>query len=80
MISIEEQQYGKTVTVVSGFDVSQSKVDSLASSVKLWLAATGAVSEARMELQSNHPNRVPELVGDYGYSINRVTGLLSKFR
>ena len=68
-ISVDERRYGKAVTVVSGFDVPQSEIKSLASSLKSSLATGGTVDDDRIELQSDHRDRLPELLDDHGYSV-----------
>jgi len=66
-INVDERRYGKAVTVVSGFDVSQSTLDSLASSLKSSLATGGTADEDTIELQGDHRDRLPELLDDHGY-------------
>ena len=66
-ISVDERRYGKTVTVVSGFDVPASTVESLASALKSSLATGGTVDSDAIELQGDHRDRLPELLADHGY-------------
>lgn len=66
-INVDERRYGKTVTVVSGFDVPQSTLESLASSLKSSLATGGTVNDDAIELQGDHRDRLPELLDDHGY-------------
>ena len=66
-INVDERRYGKTVTVVSGFDVPQSTLESLASSLKSSLATGGTVDDDAIELQGDHRDRLPELLDDHGY-------------
>jgi translation initiation factor 1 len=68
-ISVDERRYGKSVTIVSGFDVSESTLESLASSLKSSLATGGTVDDDRIELQGDHRDRLPELLDDHGYSV-----------
>lgn len=68
-ISADERRYGKTVTIVSGFDVPQSTIKSLASSLKSSLATGGTVDGDSIELQGDHRDRLPELLDDHGYDV-----------
>lgn len=67
-ISVDERRYGKAVTVVSEFDVPQSTLESLASSLKSSLATGGTVDDDTIELQGDHRDRLPELLDDHGYT------------
>jgi translation initiation factor 1 len=67
-INVDERRYGKTVTVVSGFDVPQSTLESLASSLKSSLATGGTVDDDAIELQGDHRDRLPDLLDDHGYN------------
>lgn len=68
-ISVDERQYGKAVTIISGFDISQSDIESLASSLKSSLAAGGTVDGDTIEIQGDHRDRLPELLDDHGYDV-----------
>jgi len=68
-ISVDERRYGKAVTVVSGFDVPQSTVESLASDLKSSLATGGTVDGDSIELQGDHRDRLPSLLDDHGYAV-----------
>ncbi len=68
-ISVDERRYGKAVTIVSGFDVPQSTVESLASDLKSSLATGGTVDGDSIELQGDHRDRLPELLADHGYTV-----------
>jgi len=66
-ISVDERRYGKTVTVVAGFDVPSSTLESLASALKSSLATGGTVDGNTIELQGDHRDRLPALLADHGY-------------
>ena len=66
-ISVDERRYGKAMTIVSGFDVPESTVESLASNLKSSLATGGTVDGKTIELQGDHRDRLPELLADHGY-------------
>jgi len=54
------------VTIVSGFDVPQSTLESFASSLKSSLATGGTVDGDAIELQGDHRDRLPALLVDHG--------------
>ena len=66
-ISVDERRHGKAVTIVSGFDVPQSTLESLASALKSSLATGGTVDDDTIELQGDHRDRLPGLLADHGY-------------
>jgi len=68
-ISVDERRYGKAVTIVSGFDVPQSTIESLASDLKSSLATGGTVDGDTIELQGDHRDRLPSLLDDHGYTV-----------
>ena len=67
-ISVDERRYGKAVTVVSGFDVPDSTLESLASDLKSSLATGGTIDDDSIELQGDHRDRLPALLADHGYT------------
>lgn len=70
-ITVDERRYGKAVTLVSGFDLPVSEIESLASSLKSSLAAGGTVTDETIELQGDHRDRLPELLQDHGYDVSK---------
>ncbi len=68
-IGVEERRYGKAVTIVEGFDATESEIESVASSLKSSLAAGGTVSDGSIELQGDHRDRLPELLREEGYDV-----------
>jgi len=69
-ISVDERRYGKSVTIIEGFDIPNSEIESLASSLKSSLAAGGTVDDGTIEIQGDHRDRLPGLLSDHGYEIN----------
>jgi len=69
-ITVDERRYGKAVTIVSGFDLPESQIESLASSLKSSLATGGTVTDETIELQGDHRDRLPELLRDHGYDVS----------
>lgn len=68
-IDVDKRQYGKAVTVVSGFNLPESEIESLASSLKSSLAAGGTVTDGTIEIQGDHRDRLPELLQGHGYEL-----------
>ncbi|GAB7019227.1 stress response translation initiation inhibitor YciH [Halostagnicola bangensis] len=68
-IRMETRRYGKPVTIIEGFDLSDSEVQSVASDLKSAVGAGGTVDDGRIELQGDHQDRVPELLRDRGFEI-----------
>jgi len=69
-IRTEERRYGKAVTIVSGFDVPTSEIESIASDLKSSLAAGGTTTDRSIELQGDHADRLPDLLQEHGYEVD----------
>ena len=57
------------MTIVEGFDLETSEVESIASELKGSLGTGGTVAEGRIELQGDHQDRVPELLREQGFDV-----------
>lgn len=68
-IRMESRRYGKPVTIIEGFDLPDSEIQSVASDLKSSIGAGGTVNDGRIELQGDHQDRVPELLRDRGFEI-----------
>lgn len=68
-IRMESRRYGKPVTIVEGFDLAQSEVESIASDLKSAMGTGGTVDDGRIELQGDHRDRVPDLLRDRGFAV-----------
>ncbi|MFA9428157.1 translation initiation factor [Natronorubrum sp. A-ect3] len=68
-IRMERRRYDKPVTIVEGFDLSQSELKSTASALKQALGTGGTVDDNRIELQGDHRDRVPDLLRDRGFDV-----------
>ncbi|WP_158056948.1 translation initiation factor [Halorussus halophilus] len=68
-VRVDERTYGKSMTIVEGFDPSGVDLKDLASELKSKLATGGTVDDDRIELQGDHRDRVVELLGEQGFEV-----------
>ncbi len=68
-IRTESRRYDKPVTIVEGFDLPKSEIESLASDLKSAMGTGGTVDEGRIELQGDHRDRVPDMLRDRGFAV-----------
>ncbi|SEQ71170.1 SUI1 family translation initiation factor [Natrinema salaciae] len=68
-IRTESRRYDKPVTIIEGFDLSQSEIKSTASDLKRSLGTGGTVDDERIELQGDHRDRLPALLRDRGFDV-----------
>ncbi|THE62772.1 stress response translation initiation inhibitor YciH [Salinadaptatus halalkaliphilus] len=68
-IRTERRRYDKPVTIVEGFDLETSELESIASDLKSSIGTGGTVEDGRIELQGDHRDRVPDLLRDQGFDI-----------
>ncbi len=68
-IRTETRRYGKPVTIVEGFDLPKSEIESVASELKSAMGTGGTVDEGRIELQGDHRDRVPDLLRERGFEV-----------
>ncbi|ELY65827.1 SUI1 family translation initiation factor [Natrinema versiforme] len=68
-IRTESRRYDKPVTIIEGFDLTQSEVESTASELKSSIGTGGTVDDGRIELQGDHRDRVPDLLRDRGFDV-----------
>jgi translation initiation factor 1 len=58
---------GKTVTIVSGFQVSLETLNSLTKVLKNQCGAGGAMKDNSIEIQGDHRQKILEIVSKLGY-------------
>ncbi|HEY5606160.1 MAG TPA: stress response translation initiation inhibitor YciH [Thermoplasmata archaeon] len=68
-VTNDKRRYGKTVTIVEGFDASDIDIDELARTLKNRCAAGGTAKKGRIELQGQHRKRVAEVLEGLGYRV-----------
>lgn len=67
-VRTETRTYGKTMTIVEGFDGSID-VGDLASTLKKRLATGGTATDGRIELQGDHVRRLKEVLAEQGFTV-----------
>lgn len=70
-VSTDKKRYGKTVTVVSGFE-SGIDVKKIAKSLKNELACGGTSKDNIIELQGDHTKRIKELLVKLGFEEDSI--------
>lgn len=68
-VETDTRRYGKTVTIVSGFDAATVDVSELASDLKRELATGGSVKDGRIELQGEHVDAARRLLRERGFGL-----------
>ena len=64
---------GKTVTVVSGFQLSPQSLQSLAKKLKNQCGSGGTVKDESIEIQGDHRPRIQSFLTDLGYK-TKISG------
>lgn len=65
---------GKTVTVISGLQLSSADLEALAKQLKTACGAGGTVKEGEIEIQGDHRERIAIKLEELGYKIKLVGG------
>jgi translation initiation factor 1 len=64
---------GKTVTVITGFQVKPETLNALLKQLKAQCGAGGTIKEAEIEIQGDHPQKILKILLDLGYKA-KVSG------
>ncbi len=64
---------GKTVTVVSGFQLSSQSLQSLSKKLKNQCGSGGTVKDGSIEIQGDHRPRIQSFLNDLGYK-TKISG------
>ena len=71
-VTTERRRYGKTITVVSGFDKGID-IKATAKALKAELACGGTVKHDTIELQGNHKKQVKPILVKLGFSEDSIS-------
>ena len=70
-IRLEKRRKGKVVTVIDGFDCSESQLRETLSALQSQCGSGGSVAESAIELQGDHVAKLPKLLTTRGYRIKK---------
>lgn len=65
---------GKTVTVISGFSLSDADLAALSKTLKTLCGAGGTAKEGEIEVQGDHREKVAEKLRELGYKVKLSGG------
>ncbi|PSB02068.1 translation initiation factor [Merismopedia glauca] len=65
---------GKTVTVVSGFQVSPETLQTLLKQLKAQCGAGGTIKDNEIEIQGDHKQKLVEILTNLGYKVKSSGG------
>ncbi|WP_071516783.1 translation initiation factor [Geitlerinema sp. PCC 9228] len=65
---------GKSVTVISGFQMSAERLKALAKELKTQCGTGGTVKEKTIEIQGEHPEKLVEILTGWGYKAKQSGG------
>ena len=68
-IQTDKRRYGKSVTIVSGFDPHSEDIKELAKTLKKKTATGGTVKGEKIELQGDQRDRVKRVLEDMGFKV-----------
>lgn len=69
-VDIEKRSHGKTVTVITFYDMLNIDLDELSSTLRKSLACGGTNTDSTIELQGDHSDRVLNVLEDENISVS----------
>ena len=71
-IYTDRRRYGKTVTIIEGFNSKDVDLKELAKSLKRKVATGGTVKDGRIELQGDQRERAKRFLEEIGYTVEII--------
>ncbi len=68
-IYTDKRRYGKTVTIIEGFDPKDVDLKDMAKSLKRKVATGGTVKDGRIELQGDQREKAKKFLESLGYTV-----------
>ncbi len=71
-IRTDKRRYGKTVTIIEGFDPRDVDLKEMAKALKHKVATGGTAKDGRIELQGDQRERVKKFLEGMGYTVEII--------
>ncbi len=71
-IRTDKRRYGKTVTIIEGFDPRDVDLKEMAKALKRKVATGGTAKDGRIELQGDQRERVKKFLEGMGYTVEII--------
>jgi translation initiation factor 1 len=69
-----KRRRGKTVTVISGFALSQDDLKTLTKTLKTFCGSGGTIKDDQIEIQGDHREKIAEKLDALGYKVKLAGG------
>ncbi|NPA74833.1 MAG: stress response translation initiation inhibitor YciH [Euryarchaeota archaeon] len=71
-IYTDRRRYGKTVTIIEGFNEKDVNVKEIAKALKRKVATGGTAKDGRIELQGDQREKARKFLEDMGYTVEII--------
>ncbi len=71
-IRTDKRRYGKTVTIIEGFDPKDVDLKEMAKALKRKVATGGTAKDGRIELQGDQREKVKKFLESMGYTVEII--------
>jgi translation initiation factor 1 len=71
-IYTDKRRYGKTVTIIEGFDPKDVDLKEMARSLRKKTASGGTVKDGRIELQGDQRDKAKKFLESQGYTVELI--------